>query len=96
MTPTATPAALITQVELALLAGRNLEQIESEILESCEDDELQAVAWLYVWCCTDRASARDIRLQRSDEGRPVAPACVPTDRTAEHRAARILLRCVGR
>ena len=38
MTP-ATTSTLITQVELALLAGRNLDQIESEILESREDDE---------------------------------------------------------
>ncbi|MGZ4286625.1 MAG: hypothetical protein ACXVHB_21090 [Solirubrobacteraceae bacterium] len=63
MTSTATSAALITQVEVALLAGRNLEQIESEVLECWEDDEeLQAAAWLYAWSCTDRAPARDIRL----------------------------------
>ena len=57
------------QVELALLAGRNLEQIEFEILDGCddEDDELHAAAWLYAWCCTDRAPARQIRLPLSDE-----------------------------
>ncbi len=58
MTPAATSAALITQVELALLAGRNLEQIESEILEYWEaDEDLQAAAWLYAWSCTDGAPA---------------------------------------
>jgi hypothetical protein len=31
---------LVTQVELALLAGRTLEQIEAEILDRCEVDEL--------------------------------------------------------
>lgn len=58
---------LIMQVELALLAGRNLEQIENELLECCDDDELQAAAWLYAWCCNDGAPARQIRLQLSDE-----------------------------
>ena len=68
MTSAANPAPLIMQVELALLAGRNLEQIEHEILEcDDEDDELQAVAWLYAWCCTDRAPACQIRRQLSDE-----------------------------
>jgi hypothetical protein len=63
MTSTATSAALITQVELALLAGRNLAQIESEVLECWEDDEeLQAAAWLYAWSSTAPAPARDIRL----------------------------------
>ena len=68
MTPAATSAALITQVELALLAGRNLEQIESEVLEYWEDDEdLQAAAWLYAWSCTDGAPtlARGGRANRS-------------------------------
>ena len=68
MTPAAASAALITQVELALLAGRNLEQIESEILEYWADDEdLQAAAWLYAWSCTDAAPAlaRHDRANRS-------------------------------
>ena len=41
-----------TQVELALLAGRNLEQIETELLAGGHGDEdEQAAAWLYAWAC---------------------------------------------
>jgi hypothetical protein len=43
-------AALVTQVEVALLAGRNLGDIESEILTGTEaDEETLAAAWLYAW-----------------------------------------------
>jgi len=44
---------------LALLAGRNLQQIESEILaDGALDEESQAAAWLYAWCCEDRVPAQ--------------------------------------
>jgi hypothetical protein len=55
MSRAASPVALITEVELALLAGRNLEQIEAEILARCDvDEDSQAAAWLYAWCREDR------------------------------------------
>jgi len=51
--------ALVTEVELALLAGCNLQQIESEILaDGALDEESQAAAWLYAWCCEDRVPAQ--------------------------------------
>jgi hypothetical protein len=62
----ASPVALVTAVELALLSGRNLKQIEAEILARCDlDEESQAAAWLYAWCCEDRLPAGQA---------PVAPA----------------------
>jgi hypothetical protein len=49
------PPTLVTQVELALLAGRSLEQIEAEILDRCDvDEESQAAAWLYAWSREDQ------------------------------------------
>jgi hypothetical protein len=48
---------LLTEVELAVLAGRNLAQIEDEILESSGlDEESQSAAWLYAWSCRARAA----------------------------------------
>jgi hypothetical protein len=79
MTPAAT-STLITQVELALLAGRNLDQIESEILESREDDEeLRAAAWLYAWSCTD---GRPLATFACSEGHRNVPVSVVEDRVA--------------
>ena len=41
-------SALITRVEVALLQGRNLEQIETELrTESRVDEDEQAAVWLY-------------------------------------------------
>jgi hypothetical protein len=49
------PPTLVTQVELALIAGRTLEQIEAEILVRCEvDEESKAAAWLYAWSCENQ------------------------------------------
>jgi hypothetical protein len=86
MTPAAT-SALITQVELALLADRNLEQIEIEILESGEgDEELRTAAWLYVWSCTDGRPLATSAYGSATEICAVVPTCVPVDGTSEHRA----------
>ena len=61
-----TRSALVTKVELALLAGRRLEEIEGETLASSDaDEESKAAAWLYAWSCKDRAEA----LTASGEGR---------------------------
>lgn len=39
---------LLTQVELALLGGRSLEQIETELLAGGHvDEDERAAAWLY-------------------------------------------------
>jgi len=41
---------LLARVELARLAGRNLEQIETELLSGGHvDEDEQAAAWLYAW-----------------------------------------------
>ncbi|HYB27239.1 MAG TPA: hypothetical protein VEF89_11540 [Solirubrobacteraceae bacterium] len=43
-------SALRTQVELALLGGRNLEPIETELLtRSHLDKDEQTAVWLYAW-----------------------------------------------
>ena len=53
---------LITRVNLALLAGRNLQQIEDEVLATSGlDDETWAVAWLYTWSYED-GDPRDLRV----------------------------------
>jgi len=88
MTPAAT-SALITQVELALLVGRNLDQIESEILGSREDDEeLRAAAWSYAWSCTDGRPLATSACGSATEICQVARTFVPADRTSEYRHAR--------
>lgn len=47
MTRTMSTSVLLTEVELALLAGRNLAQIEHEILASSGlDEESQPAVWL--------------------------------------------------
>ena len=51
-------SSLVTEVELALLAGRRLDEIEGEILAGSDsDEESKAAAWLYAWSCKDRAEA---------------------------------------
>jgi hypothetical protein len=50
MERTSVASALITRVEVALLNGRNLEQIETELLTGGHvDEDEQAAAWLYAW-----------------------------------------------
>ena len=50
MERTSTASALITRVEVALLNGRNLEQIETELLTGGDvDEDEQAAVWLYAW-----------------------------------------------
>lgn len=50
MERTSGASVLLTQVELALLCGRNLEQIETELLSGSEaDEDEQAAVWLYAW-----------------------------------------------
>jgi hypothetical protein len=62
MTEAASAGALRTEIELAVLAGRSLEQIEAEILTDCGlDEESVAAMWLYAWCYGDRASPRQRR-----------------------------------
>lgn len=47
----------MTEVELAVLAGRNLDQIEAEILGSSGlDEEAQSAVWLYAWGYGERLS----------------------------------------
>jgi len=54
-----TSAGLVTAVELALLEGRNLDQIETEILAVSEvDEETRAATWLYAWSCQDGVPGR--------------------------------------
>jgi hypothetical protein len=48
---------LLVEVELAVLAGQNLAQIEIEILASSGlDEESQSAAWLYAWGHRERSS----------------------------------------
>jgi hypothetical protein len=57
MTRSVTAGELLTKVELAVLAGRKLAQIEAEILTSSGlDEESQSAAWLYAWGCGERPS----------------------------------------
>jgi len=47
----------VAGVELMLRAGRDLQEIEAEILASDElDEEAQAALWLYGWCCQEHMS----------------------------------------
>jgi hypothetical protein len=51
---------LLIEVELAVLAGRSLEQIEAEILASSGlDEESQSAVWLYAWSYRECASRED-------------------------------------
>jgi hypothetical protein len=51
---------LLTEVELAVLAGRNLAQIEAEILaDSGLDEESQSAVWLYAWGHRGRAPQKE-------------------------------------
>jgi hypothetical protein len=50
MERTSSASELLTQVELALLGGRNLEQIETEFLTDGRiDEDEQAAVWLCAW-----------------------------------------------
>jgi hypothetical protein len=50
MERTSGASALLTKVEIALLGGRNLEQIETELLSGSNvDEDEQAAVWLYAW-----------------------------------------------
>lgn len=54
---------LLTEVELAVLAGRNLDQIEAEILDSSGlDEDSQSAAWLYAWSYDRHASWTEFAL----------------------------------
>jgi hypothetical protein len=51
---------LLTEVQSALLAGRNLVQIEAEIIAASGlDEESQSAVWLYAWATTELASRRE-------------------------------------
>ena len=59
MSTAARAGALLSEVELALVAGRSLEQIEAEVLAGCElDVDSVAAMWLYAWSREDRANSR--------------------------------------
>jgi hypothetical protein len=65
MTRPASASELVSQVELAALAGRSLEQIEAVILASSGlDEESQAAVWLYAWCCEEHPLARPFPVPR--------------------------------
>jgi hypothetical protein len=50
---------LLTEVELAVLAGRNLAQIEEEIVASSGlDEDSQSAVWLYAWGYRERLAER--------------------------------------
>jgi hypothetical protein len=54
---------LLTEVELAVLAGRNLDQIEAEIIDSSGlDEDSQSAAWLYAWSYDRHASWTEFAL----------------------------------
>jgi hypothetical protein len=60
MTRTVSTSELLTEVELAVLVGRNLAQIEAEILASSGlDEESQSAVWLGAWGYRERASRRE-------------------------------------
>ena len=60
MTRTVSTSELLTEVELAVLAGRNLAQIEAEILApSGLDEESRSAVWLCAWGYGERASRRE-------------------------------------
>ena len=57
MTRSMSARELVTEVELAVLAGRNLDQIEAEILGSSGlDEEARSAVWLYAWGYGERLS----------------------------------------
>ena len=57
MTRSMSARELVTEVELAVLAGRNLDQIEAEVLGSSGlDEEAQSAVWLYAWGYAERLS----------------------------------------
>jgi hypothetical protein len=60
MTQAVSARELLIEVELAVLAGRNLAQIEAEILApSGLDEESQSTVWLYAWGYRERASRKE-------------------------------------
>jgi hypothetical protein len=60
---------LLIEVELAVLAGRSLEQIEAEMLADWGlDEESQSAVWLYAWSYREAAS-REKPAYRPDEPR---------------------------
>jgi hypothetical protein len=69
---------LLAEIELAVLAGRSLEQIEAEVLGDCGlDEESVAAMWLYAWCCGERASPRQVRAATAQNAarRPTMRSC---------------------
>jgi hypothetical protein len=57
MTRSMSARELVIEVELAVLAGRNLDQIEAEILGSSGlDEQARSAVWLYAWGNGERLS----------------------------------------
>jgi hypothetical protein len=60
MTRPASTRELLTEVELAVLAGRDLAQIEAEIIAASGlDEESQSAVWLYAWATVELAGRKD-------------------------------------
>jgi hypothetical protein len=59
MSAAASTSALLSEIELAPVDGRSLEQIDSEVL-ACYDlnEDSMAAMWLYAWRRGDQASTR--------------------------------------
>ena len=70
MKPTSRASGLLAQVEVALLAGRNLDEIESELRANGHMDEDEgAAAWLYAWSRGAGAPTGTVRSRGSAESR---------------------------
>lgn len=71
MTHITTAADLLTEVELALLSGRNLEQIEGEVLAGQElNEQSHEATWLDARSCADRFPAGERPRIRTAPPRP--------------------------
>ena len=56
MTRSVSTPELLTEVEFAVLAGRDLAQIEAEIIAAAGlDEESQSAVWLYAWATAAHA-----------------------------------------
>ena len=66
-------SGLLAQAEVALLAGRNLDEIERELRETGHTDEdEQAAAWLYAWSLGAGAPTDTLRARGRTESRRYA------------------------
>lgn len=57
------PPELLTEVEFAVMTGRDLAQVEAEIIApSGLDEESQSAVWLYAWATAELAPRKEFVL----------------------------------